>query len=454
MGLVLKKKYAKKGNINRQQCNSFISWLYVPLLFFFLFCFRLMEEKEEYQELAKGTLKKLVDEKLQAVKKLKEVEKALSTSEDEFAALKEVYDRDSELAKKLAEDLNTMAADMEELKKKVPPEEDKKDDEVEEGATKKEEEGEEGAAKEAEERENTEEGKKEEEGGGEKGEEEAAASEAQEVQKEASEVSEEPESQTTSSPSSEEPDGATASTSEASSARLHELESQLTLRGDELESVRARCGSLQEDNDRLRAEVESLQAARAETESLDSVKTLEGGGGEREKEEEEEEEERERRQQQQQQKEEVSRLEALVESLRADLEASQSKQSGLRRQLEEARQEKQEQEVSVLESPPLHNSTGLLDDSVTDHLNASLQEAEEKITQLLKVKERYAEMSASKATLERSLVKLEREVATLGAQSQAATACAVVPVAVLVIAFIVAYLPTIAAFFGTSDDVQ
>jgi len=54
---------------------------------------RLMEEKEAYQRTAKDTLKKLVDEKLEALKNLKEVEKSFKNAEDELASLKVLYDR-------------------------------------------------------------------------------------------------------------------------------------------------------------------------------------------------------------------------------------------------------------------------------------------------------------------------------------------------------------------------
>ena len=54
----------------------------------------MMQEKEDYQETAKATLKKLVDEKLEAVNKQKELEKALSNIEDEYASLKELHDKD------------------------------------------------------------------------------------------------------------------------------------------------------------------------------------------------------------------------------------------------------------------------------------------------------------------------------------------------------------------------
>ena len=61
-----------------------------------------MEEKEVYQETAKQTLKKLVDEKLEAVNKQKELEKALSNIEDEYASLKELHDKDVAQNRELA----------------------------------------------------------------------------------------------------------------------------------------------------------------------------------------------------------------------------------------------------------------------------------------------------------------------------------------------------------------
>ena len=49
-----------------------------------------------FQEQAKDTLKRIVNEKLDAVKKLQDVEKTLSTTEDEFATLRELYDKNTE----------------------------------------------------------------------------------------------------------------------------------------------------------------------------------------------------------------------------------------------------------------------------------------------------------------------------------------------------------------------
>ena len=66
-----------------------------------------MEEKEVYQDTAKQTLKKLVDEKLEAVNKQKELEKALSNIEDEYASLKELHDKDVAQNRELAVQVRT-----------------------------------------------------------------------------------------------------------------------------------------------------------------------------------------------------------------------------------------------------------------------------------------------------------------------------------------------------------
>merc|ERR1719323_2463012 len=83
---------------------------------------RLMEEKEEYQEVAKDTLKKLVDEKLEAVKKMQDLEKQLSTTEDEFAVLKELYEKNAEESKELASEVSKLREELENVRQKIPPE--------------------------------------------------------------------------------------------------------------------------------------------------------------------------------------------------------------------------------------------------------------------------------------------------------------------------------------------
>ena len=101
---------------------------------------RLMGEKEEYQEVAKKTLKRLSDEKLEAVRRQKDLEKDLAAAEQELAVLREMYERDSAEGQRLAEQVVKLAQELEEVKKKVPPEEEEK---------KTEEEGEDAASKNA-----------------------------------------------------------------------------------------------------------------------------------------------------------------------------------------------------------------------------------------------------------------------------------------------------------------
>ena len=80
----------------------------------------------------------------------------------------------------------------------------------------------------------------------------------------------------------------------------------------------------------------------------------------------------------------------------------------------------------------------------------SLAEAEEKIAQLLKVKERYAVEREANSRLETSVVELEKEVSRLGSYSQTATAVAAVPIAILFLYFL-SYFMSI--FGGSSDKV-
>jgi len=73
---------------------------------------RLMEEKESYQNSAKDTLKKIVDDKLEAVNKLKNVELSLVNLEAEYSSLRQLYDRSIEENKKLSEKLTSLNEDL------------------------------------------------------------------------------------------------------------------------------------------------------------------------------------------------------------------------------------------------------------------------------------------------------------------------------------------------------
>jgi len=81
---------------------------------------RLMEEKEEYQEQAKDNIKRIVNEKLDAVKKLQDLQKTLSTTEDEFATLRELYDKNTDENKTLACEINRLSSELESANAGIP----------------------------------------------------------------------------------------------------------------------------------------------------------------------------------------------------------------------------------------------------------------------------------------------------------------------------------------------
>ncbi len=78
---------------------------------------RLMEEKENYQNSAKDTLKKVVDDKLEAINNLKGVELSLANMEAEYSSLRQLYDRSIDENKKLSEKLTSLNEDLSKKKK-------------------------------------------------------------------------------------------------------------------------------------------------------------------------------------------------------------------------------------------------------------------------------------------------------------------------------------------------
>eukprot|EP00095_Tigriopus_kingsejongensis_P004618 snap_masked-scaffold559_size137194-processed-gene-0.8 protein:Tk04618 transcript:snap_masked-scaffold559_size137194-processed-gene-0.8-mRNA-1 annotation:"hypothetical protein DAPPUDRAFT_44815" len=74
--------------------------------------------------------------------------------------------------------------------------------------------------------------------------------------------------------------------------------------------------------------------------------------------------------------------------------------------------------------------------------------------QLLKYKEKYVELAEEKRQIEESFVMLEKTVETLSLQSQTTSACSVIPLAILFVSFIIAYLPTFAAILGTAENIN
>jgi len=97
------------------------------------------------------------------------------------------------------------------------------------------------------------------------------------------------------------------------------------------------------------------------------------------------------------------------------------------------------------------SSTSLLDQSTssTSALEQSLEEAESRIAGLLSVKDRLVTVQEEKSRLEVDVSTLEEELETLAAASRTLTACTVLPILVLIIAIVTAFLPLVSQLFGT-----
>jgi len=78
---------------------------------------RLMEDKEKYQSAAKENLKKLVDDKLEAVAKCRETETSLRTVEDELASIRGLYNSLIEENNKLSEKISGLSEELKKRKK-------------------------------------------------------------------------------------------------------------------------------------------------------------------------------------------------------------------------------------------------------------------------------------------------------------------------------------------------
>merc|ERR1719445_604433 len=105
---------------------------------------------------------------------------------------------------------------------------------------------------------------------------------------------------------------------------------------------------------------------------------------------------------------------------------------------------------SLLESS---SSLSILEqsNSSTSALEQSLEEAESRIASLLSVKDRLVTVQEEKSRLEVDVSALEEELETLAAASRTLTACTVLPLIVLIIAIVTAFLPLVSHLFGTRD---
>lgn len=99
-------------------------------------------------------------------------------------------------------------------------------------------------------------------------------------------------------------------------------------------------------------------------------------------------------------------------------------------------------EENVLEGPSC-------DKSVTEDM--SLAEAEEKIAGLLKIKEKLVKCQAEKSLLEEDLENLKEDISTITLANRSVGLFTILPVLVLLVAILIAFLPSIASLFGTNE---
>lgn len=99
------------------------------------------------------------------------------------------------------------------------------------------------------------------------------------------------------------------------------------------------------------------------------------------------------------------------------------------------------------------STSSLLDLSAssTSALEQSLEEAEGRIAGLMVVKDRLATVQEEKSRLEGDVSLLEDELQTLVAASRSLTACTVLPILVLLVAIVTAFLPLVSRLLGTRD---
>lgn len=90
-------------------------------------------------------------------------------------------------------------------------------------------------------------------------------------------------------------------------------------------------------------------------------------------------------------------------------------------------------------------------ESESSQLELSLEEAEQKIAGLLQVKEKLVNVQAEKERLEGDVTRLEEELSIIAVASRTLTACTVIPIIVLLVAIVMAFLPWISSIFGTRD---
>uniref|UniRef100_A0A1A8FGP2 Sarcolemmal membrane-associated protein n=1 Tax=Nothobranchius korthausae TaxID=1143690 RepID=A0A1A8FGP2_9TELE len=97
----------------------------------------LQEDKHNYETTAKESLRRVLQEKIEVVRKLSEVERALSNTEDECTHLKEMSERGQEELGELANKYNAAVNEIKELTDKIKAAEGRQEELTQQGATEK-----------------------------------------------------------------------------------------------------------------------------------------------------------------------------------------------------------------------------------------------------------------------------------------------------------------------------
>ena len=411
---------------------------------------RLMEDKEEYQERAKETLKKLVNEKLEAVKKLQEMEKTLSTTEDEFATLKELYDKNLEENKNLASEIDRLASELKAANEKIPVE---PEPPLPTAAT-----DDQPAILES----------------GEINEQKQDLVHSEEVivsvEEQPSELKAQPtiviEENEELVPQDEDEELQLSLTSlndntmntstttldtlasDAESEEVKSLTDKLAAVELQLQDATNSYETLKEAHGAMNVELnvaqqqlcEALKLLDEKCRSLEEIEVQKIGNASAQ-------EEMKKEPENDKEKEE-DKIE--IAKLKEEKEAVCSENEQLRADLASQLQIIEDYEQKQMAA----SSTSTLVGSVvaaspnTAQLEKSLNEAEAKISELLKVKEKYAEVSAEKSNLATNLSEMQQEMNLMSLQTKTATFCALIPVAIVFLAILASYVP----FFGSASS--
>ncbi|XP_035486009.2 sarcolemma associated protein a isoform X3 [Scophthalmus maximus] len=97
----------------------------------------LQEDKHNYETTAKESLRRVLQEKIEVVRKLSEVERSLSNTEDECTHLKEMSERGQEELRELANKYNAAVNEIRELTDKIKAAEGRQEELTQRGATEK-----------------------------------------------------------------------------------------------------------------------------------------------------------------------------------------------------------------------------------------------------------------------------------------------------------------------------